>query len=73
MIPLEVMEISALGRRESADLGKSAIKGNEAVHELEMRDVTLRLDWLESEVPGEAFMMLLCLFSTAEKTQLASM
>lgn len=73
LIPLEVMEISALGRRESADLGKSAIKGNEAVHELVMRDVTLRVDWLESEVPGEAFMMLLRLFLTAEKTQLASM
>lgn len=54
-------------------MGKSAIKGNEAVHELEMRDVTLRVDWLESEVPGEAFMMLLWLFLTAEKTQLASM
>jgi len=54
------MEISALGRRESADLGKSAVKGYEAVHELEMRDVTLRVEvWLESEVPGEAFTMLL--------------
>jgi len=60
LIPLEVMEISALGRRESADLGKSAVKGYEAVHELEMRDVTLRVEvWLESEVPGEAFTMLL--------------
>lgn len=36
------------------------IKGNEAVHELEMRDVTLTVEcWLESEAPGEAFMMLL--------------
>lgn len=76
LIPLEVMEIRAFSRRESADLGKSAIKGNEAVYELEMRDVTLRVeDWLESEVPREAFMMLPCiwLFSTAEKTQLANM
>lgn len=56
------MEVSALGRRESADLRRSAIKGNEVVHELEMRDVTLRAeDWLESEVPGEAFLMLLCI------------
>lgn len=54
------MEISALGRRESTDLGKSAIKGNEAVHELEMRDVSLRVEgWLEREVPGEAFTELL--------------
>lgn len=54
------MEINALGRREIADLWKSVIKGNETVHEQEMRDVTLTVeDWLESEVPGEAFMMLL--------------
>lgn len=54
------MEISALVRRESADSGESAIKGNEAVHELGMRDVTLRVEgWLEREVPGEAVMVLL--------------
>lgn len=54
------MEISALSRRETIDWGKSAIKGNEAVHELEMRDVTLRVkSWLEREVPEEVFMVLL--------------
>lgn len=65
------MEISALGRRQSADLERSAVKGNEAVHELEMRDVALKVeDWLESEVPGQDFMLLLYiwLFVTAENT-----
>lgn len=41
-----------------------------------MSDVTLRVEyWLESEVPGKAFMKLLYiwLFLTSEKTQLASM
>lgn len=63
------MEVSALGRRECADWGQSGIKSNEAVHELEMRDATLRVGyWLESEVPGKVFMVLpsVWLFLTAE-------
>lgn len=46
------MEISVLDRRESADLGKSAIKGSEAVRGLETRGVNLKYLVLFSMLVG---------------------